>query len=169
MDRVGILVVEDEQSQRSLLAGLLKKEGYTVDEAEDGAMAYGLLQKGIFEIVLLDYRLPDTDGLTLLKKIKELNPSTEIVMITAFGSIENAVERSRPEPPNTLPNRSISTTSCSSFARSRKKHISSGKTRCCARPCAIASSRKNSYTRAKRCTRCRASSSGSQKPIQPVS
>ncbi|MCK9228261.1 MAG: sigma-54 dependent transcriptional regulator [Syntrophorhabdaceae bacterium] len=91
MDRVGILVVEDEQSQRSLLAGLLKKEGYTVDEAEDGAMAYGLLQKGIFEIVLLDYRLPDTDGLTLLKKIKELNPSTEIVMITAFGSIENAV------------------------------------------------------------------------------
>jgi two-component system NtrC family response regulator len=91
MDRVGILIVEDEESQRSLLAGLLKNEGYTVNEAADGAGAYDLLQKGIFEIVLLDYRLPDTDGLTLLKKIKELNPSTEVVMITAFGSIENAV------------------------------------------------------------------------------
>jgi DNA-binding NtrC family response regulator len=91
MDRVGILVVEDEESQRSLLAGLLKNEGYTVNAAADGATAYDLLQKGIFEIVLLDYRLPDTDGLSLLKKIKELNPSTEVVMITAFGSIENAV------------------------------------------------------------------------------
>lgn len=91
MDRVGILVVEDEESQRSLLAGLLKNEGYTVGEAADGQAAYELLQKGIFEIVLLDYRLPDTDGLALLKKIKELNPSTEVVMVTAFGSIENAV------------------------------------------------------------------------------
>ncbi|MBP1750833.1 MAG: response regulator containing CheY-like receiver, AAA-type ATPase, and DNA-binding domain, partial [Deltaproteobacteria bacterium] len=91
MDRVGILVVEDEESQRSLLAGLLKNEGYTVGEAGDGASAFELLQKGIFEIVLLDYRLPDMDGLTLLKKIKELNPATEVVMITAFGSIENAV------------------------------------------------------------------------------
>ena len=91
MDRVGVLVVEDEESQRSLLAGLLKKEGYTVGEAADGASAFELLQKGIFEIVLLDYRLPDMDGLALLKKIKELNPATEVVMITAFGSIENAV------------------------------------------------------------------------------
>ncbi len=91
MDRVGILIVEDEESQRSLLAGLLRNEGYAVGEAADGASAYDLLQKGIFEIVLLDYRLPDTDGLALLKKIKELNPSTEVVMVTAFGSIENAV------------------------------------------------------------------------------
>ncbi|MEN6615594.1 MAG: sigma-54 dependent transcriptional regulator [Syntrophorhabdus sp.] len=91
MDRVGILIVEDEESQRSLLAGLLRKEGYTVGEAADGASAYALFQKEIFEIVLLDYRLPDTDGLSLLKKIKELNPATEVVMVTAFGSIENAV------------------------------------------------------------------------------
>ncbi|MHB8109954.1 MAG: sigma-54-dependent transcriptional regulator [Syntrophorhabdaceae bacterium] len=91
MDRVGILIVEDEESQRSLLAGLLRKEGYTVGEAADGASAFALFQKEIFEIVLLDYRLPDTDGLSLLKKIKELNPGTEVVMITAFGSIENAV------------------------------------------------------------------------------
>ncbi len=91
MDRVGILIVEDEETQRSLLGGLLKKEGYTVGEASDGESALALFQKDIFEIVLLDYRLPDTDGLSLLKKIKEINPATEVVMITAFGSIENAV------------------------------------------------------------------------------
>ncbi len=91
MDRVGILIVEDEEAQRSLLGGLLKKEGYTVGEAADGESALALFQKDIFEIVLLDYRLPDTDGLSLLKKIKEVNPATEVVMITAFGSIENAV------------------------------------------------------------------------------
>ncbi|MBP7529065.1 MAG: sigma-54-dependent Fis family transcriptional regulator [Syntrophorhabdaceae bacterium] len=91
MDRVGILIVEDEEAQRSLLGGLLRKEGYTVGEASDGAGAMALFQKEIFEIVLLDYRLPDTDGLSLLKQIKEINPGTEVVMITAFGSIENAV------------------------------------------------------------------------------
>ncbi|OPY02665.1 MAG: Transcriptional regulatory protein ZraR [Syntrophorhabdus sp. PtaB.Bin047] len=91
MDRVGILIVEDEQTQRSLLGGLLRKEGYTVGEASDGESALSLFQKDIFEIVLLDYRLPDTDGLSLLKRIKEINPATEVVMITAFGSIENAV------------------------------------------------------------------------------
>ncbi len=91
MDRVSILIVEDEETQRSLLGGLLKKEGYTVGEAADGETALMLFQKEIFEIVLLDYKLPDTDGLTLLKKIKEINPATEAVMITAFGSIENAV------------------------------------------------------------------------------
>ncbi|HBL24280.1 MAG TPA: two-component system response regulator [Deltaproteobacteria bacterium] len=91
MDRVGILIVEDEEAQRSLLGGLLRKEGYTVGEASDGAGALALFQKEIFEIVLLDYRLPDMDGLSLLKQIKEINPGTEVVMITAFGSIENAV------------------------------------------------------------------------------
>ena len=91
MDRVSILIVEDEDTQRSLLGGLLRKEGYTVGEAADGESAAALFQKEIFEIVLLDYKLPDTDGLTLLKKIKEVNPATEVVMITAFGSIENAV------------------------------------------------------------------------------
>lgn len=91
MDRVGILIVEDEETQRSLLGGLLSKEGYTVGQASDGESALALFQNDIFEIVLLDYRLPDTDGLSLLRRIKEINPATEVVMITAFGSIENAV------------------------------------------------------------------------------
>ncbi len=91
MDRASILIVEDEDSQRSLLSGLLRKEGYIIGEAGTGADALEVFKKDIFELVLLDYKLPDTDGLTLLKKFKEINPEVEIIMVTAFGSIENAV------------------------------------------------------------------------------
>ncbi len=92
MDRINILIVEDEETQRSLLAGLLKKEGYPVYEGPDGETAIAIFRKTPVEIALLDYKLPDTDGLTLLKRMKEINPEVEVVMITAFGSIENAVE-----------------------------------------------------------------------------
>jgi DNA-binding NtrC family response regulator len=91
MDRASILIVEDEDSQRSLLSGLLKKEGYAVGEAGNGADAVDLFKKDVFELVLLDYKLPDTDGLTLLRRFKEINPEVEVIMVTAFGSIENAV------------------------------------------------------------------------------
>ncbi len=91
MDRASILIVEDEDSQRALLSGLLKKEGYTIGEAGTGRDALEIFKKDVFELVLLDYKLPDTDGLTLLKKFKEINPEVEVIMVTAFGSIENAV------------------------------------------------------------------------------
>jgi len=91
MDKASILIVEDEESQRTLLSGLMKKEGYTIGEAGTGADALEFFKRDIFELVLLDYKLPDTDGLTLLKKLKEINPEIEVIMITAFGSIENAV------------------------------------------------------------------------------
>ncbi len=91
MDRASILIVEDEETQRSLLKGLLKKEGYAVKEAGDGKTAIEAFKGEALDIALLDYKLPDTDGLSLLKEFKEINPEVEIVMITAFGSIENAV------------------------------------------------------------------------------
>ena len=91
MERASILVVEDEATQRTLLAGLLRKEGYVIGEAGTGEEALELFRKEVFELVLLDYKLPDTDGLTLLKKFKEINPDVEVIMVTAFGSIENAV------------------------------------------------------------------------------
>jgi len=91
MERISILVVEDEGTQRGLLEGLLNREGYRAIGAGDGKTALQLLKEGTFEIVLLDYKLPDTDGLTVLKSLKEMNPEIEVIMITAFGSIENAV------------------------------------------------------------------------------
>ncbi|MBP6942091.1 MAG: sigma-54-dependent Fis family transcriptional regulator [Syntrophorhabdaceae bacterium] len=92
MDRARILIVEDEETQRTLLGGLLEKEGHAVAAAGNGSGAIELFKNNPFEIVFLDYRLPDTDGLTLLKTFKEINPEVDIIMITAFGTIENAVE-----------------------------------------------------------------------------
>lgn len=91
MDRATILIVEDEDTQRSLLAGLLRKEGYTVEEAGNGAKALELFRSKTIELALLDFKLPDMDGLTILRGLKEINPEVEVIMITAFGSIENAV------------------------------------------------------------------------------
>lgn len=91
MDRATILIVEDEETQRSLLAGLLRKEGYTVEEAGNGTTALGLFRTKTIDLALLDFKLPDMDGLTILKGFKEINPEVEVIMITAFGSIENAV------------------------------------------------------------------------------
>ena len=91
MERMGILIVEDEETQRDLLEGLLNKEGYAATGAGNGERALQLVKDHTFEIVLLDYKLPDTDGLTVLKKLKEMNPEIQVIMITAFGSIENAV------------------------------------------------------------------------------
>jgi two-component system NtrC family response regulator len=91
MEKMGILIVEDEETQRVLLEGLLRKEGYAATGAHDGERALQLVRERTFEIVLLDYKLPDMDGLTVLKKLKEMNPEIQVIMITAFGSIENAV------------------------------------------------------------------------------
>jgi len=92
MERVNILIVEDEEIQRTLLADLLRKEGYESSGAGNGADALKAFKDMPVDIVLLDYRLPDTDGLSLLKQFKVINPETEIIMITAYGSIENAVD-----------------------------------------------------------------------------
>jgi two-component system NtrC family response regulator len=91
MDRATILIVEDEETQRSLLAGLLRKEGYTVEEAGNGTIALESFRTKTIDMALLDFKLPDMDGLTILKGFKEINPEVEVIMITAFGSIENAV------------------------------------------------------------------------------
>jgi DNA-binding NtrC family response regulator len=91
MNKAAILVVEDEETQRTLLAGLLRKEGYSVHEAGTGESAIATAKEQAIDIILLDYKLPDTDGLSLIRSFKEINPEIEIIMITAFGSIENAV------------------------------------------------------------------------------
>ena len=91
MEHTNILIVEDEDVQRSLLEDLLRKEGFNAAGAGSGADALLIFKERPIDIVLLDFRLPDTDGLTLLKQFKGMNPEAEIIMITAYGSIENAV------------------------------------------------------------------------------
>ncbi|MCX8111059.1 MAG: sigma-54 dependent transcriptional regulator [Syntrophorhabdaceae bacterium] len=91
MNRAEILVVEDEHVQRTLLSEFLEKEGFQVVGADSGATAKEVFNSKAIDIVLLDFKLPDTDGLTLIKYFKDINPEVEIIVITAFGSIENAV------------------------------------------------------------------------------
>ena len=82
-----ILIVEDEKLIRWSLTERLSQEGYTTVEAESGSEARAALAEKSFELAILDYRLPDTDGLTLLEMIREEYPETPVILVTAFSSV----------------------------------------------------------------------------------
>jgi DNA-binding NtrC family response regulator len=86
-----ILVVDDEDLIRWSLVSRLTDEGYRVLEAPNASEALKRSREGV-DLVLLDYRLPDSDGLTVLKHIKEADPDILVILLTAYSSIDNAVE-----------------------------------------------------------------------------
>ena len=92
VSELGMLVVEDEAFQREMLRDLLTREGHRVTEAESGEKALQLLESSLFDLILLDFRMPGMNGLELLRQIKRINPEIEVVIMTAYGSIETAVE-----------------------------------------------------------------------------
>jgi DNA-binding NtrC family response regulator len=94
MAKLTILVVDDEALIRWSLAERLTAEGYEVLEAETGAAALEQLPAGV-DLVLLDYKLPDTDGVSVLRKIKELDRDILVIMLTAYASVDTAVEAMR--------------------------------------------------------------------------
>lgn len=87
-----ILVVDDEQSMREFLDIMLKKEGYKVSLASNGEEVLKLLEKEIFDLVLLDIRMPRMDGIAVLRKIKAASPETIVIMITAYASADTAIK-----------------------------------------------------------------------------
>ena len=90
-----VIVVDDEKNQREMLAGFLTRKGYIVAAAESAEQALELLSRKSFEIGLFDMRMSGDSGLELLIKARERDPEMQVIMITAFGTVESAVEAMR--------------------------------------------------------------------------
>ncbi|MBN1613191.1 MAG: sigma-54-dependent Fis family transcriptional regulator, partial [Deltaproteobacteria bacterium] len=87
-----ILIVDDEPSMRSALAESLQSCGYAVETADDGAEALMKFEQGRFRIVITDMRMPKMSGLDVLKGVKRHSPATPVILITAYGTVNTAVE-----------------------------------------------------------------------------
>ncbi len=87
-----ILVIDDEAGIRESLEVLLSLEGYAVEMAVDGTHGLSMLERGDYDLALLDLALPGQSGLELLPQIHELYPELPVIMITAYGTVENVVE-----------------------------------------------------------------------------
>jgi len=87
-----VLIIDDEDKLRSLLARILSLEGFSVTEAATGKAGLKKLEHDEFQVVLCDVKLPDINGIELTQKIKSLYPSTEVIVLTAYGTIADGVK-----------------------------------------------------------------------------
>ena len=87
-----VLVVDDEPEIRSLLTDLLKEEGYQVRTADSGAKALAEIAKKMPDLVMMDIKLPDQDGIALLRQLKRDEPELEVIVMTAFGGSSTAIK-----------------------------------------------------------------------------
>ena len=86
-----ILVIDDQEGMRRSLVILLRKEGYSVEEAENGARAIGCLESGQFDLVITDLKMSPGTGLDVLYYILERHPQTSVVIMTGYGTVDSAV------------------------------------------------------------------------------
>ena len=87
-----ILIADDEDSLRWVLEKGFRGAGYQVTAVKDGTTAFAQIETGPFDLILLDVRMPGMDGLTLLKRTRELRPDAQIVIMTAHGTMETAIQ-----------------------------------------------------------------------------
>lgn len=93
--QASVLVVEDNDLERQITAETLREEGFNVEEAANGRRAVDLLQLSRFDVVLTDLMMPGLTGEELLIKVKERYPATQVVVLTAHGSIDSAVQATK--------------------------------------------------------------------------
>lgn len=87
-----ILIVDDDESIRKTLSLILEEEGYTVDMAQNGKEAIKKSQAKLYNLALIDIRLPDMEGTELLTRIKETTPRMRKIIVTGYPTLQNAVE-----------------------------------------------------------------------------
>ena len=90
-----ILVVDDEDKMRNILKIMLSMKGHRVDEAADGETALSLIKENSYDLIISDIRMPGLDGMELLKKVKALEHPVPVVFITAYATVDSAVEAMR--------------------------------------------------------------------------
>jgi DNA-binding NtrC family response regulator len=95
MTAASILVADDDAVARELLVEVLTREGYRVRAAAGGAEAIRLAESEVFDVALIDLRMPDVDGLGVLARIRALDPAPPVFILTAFAAIETAIEAIR--------------------------------------------------------------------------
>src|SRR5271157_3747898 len=87
-----ILIVDDEPAVRNAFSKVLEVEGFSVTEASGGKEALSILAKSHHDIVLLDLKMPEMDGISVLKEIMKTTPDTPVIIISAYGDVPVAVE-----------------------------------------------------------------------------
>lgn len=90
-----ILVIEDDLRMRDLLKEILSRAGCSVFAAKNGDEGIGLLERRTFDLVITDLKMPDIDGITILSRARELHPDGLVIVITAYGTVESAIEAMR--------------------------------------------------------------------------
>ncbi len=95
MKNYNILIIDDETAQRDILTGYMKKKGYKIFSASSGKEGIEIAEKNPVDIILSDFKMPDLSGLDVLEQVKKINPEISFVVVTAFGTVENAVKAMR--------------------------------------------------------------------------
>ncbi len=92
MQNFDVLIIEDDDLMQSMLVDNFKSEGYNISVADNGLDGFKMFQKSNFDLIILDLKLPKIDGMTVLKKIKDESEEIPIILMTAYGTVETAVE-----------------------------------------------------------------------------
>jgi DNA-binding NtrC family response regulator len=92
MGMMCLVVIDDEKTKRITMTDALRNEGYNVESFASSILALKYIEDNHVDMVITDIRMPEVDGFEVLEKVKELKNNTAVIMITAFGTIESAVE-----------------------------------------------------------------------------